>query len=383
MESSSASSSSSSVGGQALRSSDALYRRLGAGASIMMQNEEREKRPSRMDVEQWYEYIKDKTYATTFLPLSHEEAVVLHKACEDSRFLRKGLITASTLSGAQRDILSQLVARVAQAIASLHRTLPSGEGDSVGGVFVRLSKRSPKDSSLTHASLKERFLEELKKAEEEVDGTEEEEVAQVLALVRVTTSILAVRSGEEALHLLQNSERIFNDLTLGILEEGEDYKVNIILREFDPLLRPEMEFRAFINDRKMTALTQYNSMCYVPEIVRHKAQLEELVRHYFEAEVEPLLPFDSYVIDFTIRRDGQPFIIELNPFGRCTNAGLFGWERDKDVLYGSAPFECRVMEQPTNKLVLTELAAPLRQLLQEVRQEAEKKKQKKKRFLLF
>lgn len=51
-----------------------------------------------------------------------------------------------------------------------------------------------------------------------------------------------------------------------------------------------------------------------------------------------------YVVDFAFLRDGSIRVIELNPFSRATNAGLFDWEKDGDVLHGRKPFEARIVK---------------------------------------
>jgi len=295
--------------------------------------------------------------------VDHRRAIALKCACESQRYAKKSL--PYSIPPEQLPVLEQLTAELREHMQPL---LADG-----GGVFVRLSKRSPKDASLDDPDLKQKFIEEVKKVEELGVGPEGEfrvkgDVAYLIALVRVVTDVLCVRSAEQAMEIISKSDRVFTDLTLDMLQQEEDYACNIILRRFDTSLRPEMEFRAFVNDRRMTAVTQYNSSCFSPEIVAHKSQIAELMHNYYEEEVKDRLPYDSYVIDFVIRKDGKPFVIELNPFGRCTHAGLFDWTKDEEVLKGGKPFEFRILEEPLEDPTAT-LAGSLKQMLQEVRHE--------------
>ena len=69
-------------------------------------------------------------------------------------------------------------------------------------------------------------------------------------------------SGKQALNLILHSDRIFSDFILGVLENGENFLPNLIIREFESNLDFECEFRCFIYRGHLTAITQYNSMSY-------------------------------------------------------------------------------------------------------------------------
>jgi len=63
---------------------------------------------------------------------------------------------------------------------------------------------------------------------------------------------------------------------------------------------------------------------------------------------------DSFVIDFAILEDtGEVTIVEFNDFadfeGAASNAELFNWEIDRDILTGEKPFEFRIVEKPLTR----------------------------------
>ena len=67
------------------------------------------------------------------------------------------------------------------------------------------------------------------------------------------------KNGKEVLKLLINSHRVFTDLKrmLEVNEkEKEEWKMNIILREF-VFIEPINEFRGFVYEGKLVALSQY------------------------------------------------------------------------------------------------------------------------------
>lgn len=135
----------------------------------------------------------------------------------------------------------------------------------------------------------------------------------------------------------------------------------------------------------MTALTQYFKTCHVPYILQNKHIIEEKAKKVIEqvlypkfeqvikAKVEEMNEADKgtpvsfeeemkklkYVVDFAftykIHENENDFmegvtIVEFNPFGTSTSAGLFDWSDkvDEQVLRGNSPFQFRVIEKPFN-----------------------------------
>ena len=62
-------------------------------------------------------------------------------------------------------------------------------------------------------------------------------------------------------------------------------------------------------------------------------------------------------------------VIELNPFGECSGSALFDWKEDHDVLFGDAPFEIRVVEEPPDHLM--ERFTPWEDILKEASDQKE------------
>jgi hypothetical protein len=78
-----------------------------------------------------------------------------------------------------------------------------------------------------------------------------------VAFVNATRNCLNVRNGREAVELLSRSSRIREDL-MKALEYSGSFPVSIILRAWHPM-EAHQEFRGFVYNRQLTALTQY---CY-------------------------------------------------------------------------------------------------------------------------
>ncbi len=157
-----------------------------------------------------------------------------------------------------------------------------------GEAFVKLSTRSPKDA---------------------------------------TSGSLAVTSGGAALQLLCKSQRCFRDL--GMVERyGDGGQMSIIVRQFDPLMNPELEFRCVVLNRKLVTVSQYN--CYKvfsalnnPQLLREIALCVQSALRTVEEALFAL--YESFVVDFSIRLDPmRASIVEINP-PFSSGIGLFRW----------------------------------------------------------
>lgn len=107
------------------------------------------------------------------------------------------------------------------------------------------------------------------------------------------------------------------------------------------------EFRGFVYNNQLTALSQYYSQCYFPRLSGDREKYLTKIKDFFEI-IQPKIPLSSYVIDFVIVTDSNTnhnnnndinsnarvAVLELNPFNVATGACLFDWEKDEKVLKG-------------------------------------------------
>jgi hypothetical protein len=79
--------------------------------------------------------------------------------------------------------------------------------------------------------------------------------------------------------------------------------------------RTQWEFRGFVSNGKLTAITQYFSICYFEELSRNQEAICQKLVEYHDQIKERIQPhLQSYGIDFFIAKDGSVMTIELNPF---------------------------------------------------------------------
>jgi hypothetical protein len=163
--------------------------------------------------------------------------------------------------------------------------LEAQEESDVGAAFVRLGSRAPTDSAL------------FQEGSLQVDG------------------------GTEALEVLLQSERVFDDLCL--MQEC-NYAPAVVIRPWLEL-SPGTELRAFIRGRRLVALSQRLIDRVHPELVARATELEDAVRRRC-ADLAERWPLDELIVDFAVTDDAA-MIVDLHPFLSWTDPALFSWDQ--------------------------------------------------------
>ncbi len=145
----------------------------------------------------------------------------------------------------------------------------------------------------------------------------------------------AVYSPESAWKFLTRSEKVRAAARRGEVEY-------VCLRPFRRMNRTR-EFRLFIYNRQLNAMSQYN-------LIRHFRRLEGVRHKYwtmannFINDIAWLLPMENLVMDIYITSSDKILIVDLNPWGAPTDPlMLMRWERD-----WSQPAGIVLMDPPTS-----------------------------------
>lgn len=187
-------------------------------------------------------------------------------------------------------------------------------------------------------------------------GYSQNPVTDKIAFTRANVRVLRAKSGHEALLFMTNSNRVREDLQalckLTQLSDSETL-TNIVVRKWEEIL-PEYEFRAFVWNSKITAMTQYYKTTYVPQMVTLKQSLEERMLTFFEEHVKEKIPITEYVVDFAVDpTSNKIWVVEINNPPPVAGQALFNWddETDKRIIQGASPFEFRILTTaPSNPL---------------------------------
>ena len=269
------------------------------------------------DIDVWYPPLARHTFPTVFLPMNVREAeAIMHFHDASWRHAIPELGASDEL------VLEQMEMRLDAALAA-----PMFKGT---GAFMRLCGRSPKDGEpLDPVATWKSYERELARVVEEEGLPAGDANTKLNAVARVQW--LSVRTGADAMCLLLTSERVFSDLHDWI-RYGEPEQV--VLRQWNPNITLDYEFRCFVSNNRMTCISQYDTYTAYP----HLPPLKDLIADRLIAAWRALhrdVRLDTYCMDFAyFPKEDRAVMIELSPFLPCTGPCLFNWVADKDLLEG-------------------------------------------------
>jgi hypothetical protein len=291
------------------------------------------------DLESWYPALKNYTFPAEFVPVSVAEAkAIINRYWH----LKRGRIISDKDNG----ILHRLSQKLHDQIVNCF-----SDGVSFPSVFIKMSCRSPKDSAGRQTTARKIAMERIRHLESNGHLITGNDLAD--AIYHGSIQCLKLESAEEVINTLCTSERVCEDDLPLALNFQNSWSQNIVVRPWTDIATSQ-EFRGFVSNGRLCGLCQYYSSVYYPHVVKQKAQIVALVQELFEQTKDkvPIQPAD-YVIDLAVDVKTQmAHIIEFNPFGKPDGMGTgtlmfdLSKQKDQDVLFGSTPFECRVVEAP-------------------------------------
>ncbi len=248
--------------------------------------------------------------------------------------------------------------------------------------FVKLDSHSAKDGVYFQDELSPSFLTDLHDTFSDLvthspDHLSDNHLLNLFTVAFLKSSQLrfAVTNGREAiLQLFSSFARIPADLDRHRRHHpGESLPLHI--RRFHTL-PPAYEFRAFVSNGCLTAISQYFYFCYFAEL--EGIDVQRIISSFFAEFVQPHLYLASCVIDFVLlpspssssssssssSTQGDPFavkIIELNPFHYTTEGCMFDWGNAEDIeilLNGPLTYRYRRQEQLMPSQLLPHLSKP-------------------------
>jgi D123 len=133
---------------------------------------------------------------------------------------------------------------------------------------------------------------------------------------------------------------------------------------------------------RLTAITQYNPLCFFPELLKHKTQVHSLMDAFVRKHILPSLSgaLRSCVVDLLLTNPAahesyealSVYVVEINPLAEYAGTGLFTWTCavDKALLLGiddlhdyEAASAFRILERvpPDQRLAVRQMQANWRQ----------------------
>lgn len=133
----------------------------------------------------------------------------------------------------------------------------------------------------------------------------------------------ATCSGKEAMMILGCSERILEDLAY--FEYIPEHPAFICAREFIPCLRSCGEFRCFVKDGALIAVTYYDYHHPIDAPLDGGEEIRRRIDQWFTETLRPRLHLETVVFDVHMERGGI-LLIELNPYGLSDPCFLGGYD---------------------------------------------------------
>lgn len=304
------------------------------------------------------EHMKGYTFPTASTPLTTDEAREI--------LLAYDILQQKRISNPQDEItletvvlpnsLRDLVTRVQDVMDQSFPGSPS-EGTTQKQFFVKLSTRSPKDSPLIFHRAKVAY-------QQHIQGKELNENERWILLTEEVAKASAVTNAEDAIKILIDSERVFEDLKYA-LEDVTKWKVSVVVRVWDSRVTLASEFRAFCWNKRLTCIGQYFHPLYFPELHPYREQIVSDCLRLFD-EIKEILPVPNALVDFAWMGPGEVLLIEINPLSDClgsfsASTGLFDYDVDKALIQGwdkDAKCEIRLREGPEDSMKLKVKSRP-------------------------
>lgn len=96
-------------------------------------------------------------------------------------------------------------------------------------------------------------------------------------------------------------------------------------------LYPSQEFRCFVRNRCMIAISQRHHSQHFPHLMEDATRIRDLIHEFFLDYVQERFPDDKYVVDVYIDKQHRVWIVDFNVWGARTDSLMFGWRELTDM----------------------------------------------------
>ncbi|KAJ6245765.1 cell division cycle protein [Anaeramoeba flamelloides] len=133
----------------------------------------------------------------------------------------------------------------------------------------------------------------------------------------------------------------------------KEKKIFLVVKKWIEI-EPMFEFRGFVKNNNLTAVTQRHTEVCFPELELYAKDISKTIRSFFKSSLQNLDFLSNnkdYIIDFFIYQknlfdDFKITILGIDSFNKFKNPGLFNWVTDKNVLFGNAKYQFRFRMKP-------------------------------------
>ncbi|XP_039648402.1 cell division cycle protein 123 homolog [Perca fluviatilis] len=159
--------------------------------------------------------------------------------------------------------------------------------------------------------------------------------------------------------LFKSSDFITHDLAQPFLacsdQDSPDPVINyeLVLRKWSELI-PGGEFRCFVKENKLIAISQRDYTQYYQHVWKQEEQICHAIQAFFSQHIQYNFLDEDFVFDVYRDSQGRVWLIDVNPFGEVTDSLLFSWGRNWRV-GGKSPSSRSVIEGPAFRCTTSEV----------------------------
>lgn len=135
----------------------------------------------------------------------------------------------------------------------------------------------------------------------------------------------ATISGKEALSMMAGSERMLDDLCY--FRHIPEHPAYICLRDWVWGFQTENEYRCFVKDGELIAVTHYDYTHPWAGPEDGGAEMRVAINSWFDIALRPRLHIQTVVFDLHAHHDGSFLLIEINPYGLSDPCHFGSYER--------------------------------------------------------
>jgi hypothetical protein len=283
-------------------------------------------------ISSWFHRLPEQfTFPTRFVQLSMEDLKLLISVYDDPK--------------KDMEKLGDLIAKIDQTLDDWKET----------GVFVKLDSKSAKDfvRGIDDKELIELVRVEFEQAQKQCENKQIPRNVAHSTFLKACGKRMKCTTGKEICEQLTNSWRVVEDIkaTERYMCYGNsyvDFPLHIVIRKWDQQIQDdsEMEFRGFVNNNQLNAVSQYDYLQIYPFVVENRELIQKRIYEFWEQQLQDLLSQShrSYVCDFYVPKNPNESVklVELNPFLSSSGPCLFNWSKENSILL-NGPFEFRIL----------------------------------------
>eukprot|EP01084_Bolivina_argentea_P004259 8102_1 len=304
---------------------------------------------SPYDIDQYYPLLKHCTMPTKFISINDE---IIESLINFYRFRYLNVLPKNC----SKLIIQNDIENILKLYNILDENIKTcnkiwyGNQDANNGVFIRCSRRSPKDGY--HGSFKSKtsisygynkLFDELINnpliSNKKLNGNEAN--ISIICLNKLNHSNTVITNANDALSLILTSERLFLDFRAKQMVNNflsNNNSIKIAFRKWDKNIKFENEFRCFVFNNKLTAISQSSRECYFEYLqdAKMRSNIKRLIVGFWKEHMAKQMSnnciYSNYVFDICVDyKNAKCIVIELNPFCKKTGPGMFGW-KGKDLM---------------------------------------------------